>query len=426
MIKQKWELATQAYDGNGGFGDGSHIERYTRESDDKYKARKKVAYYTNLFRQKVARYTGYLYRERPTRTTSQKLIKTIFDDADKRGNSLDVFMASFASQAKVRGSMLVLIDMPKELPTTLKEQLDQRALPYLVPIAPERVTKYKIDPFGKFEFIQYKDTIDQSTATERKVVEVERYYDTTTWKVISGDEILEQGTHDLGLCPMLQFSETGIYPAIGEFTQIADLAKRHYNLKSELDEILRSQTFSILTIQHSTPKDIELHIGTDNAIGYTKDVDRPDFIAPPAAPAEIYQREIATIEETINRIAYDVDTHKSQESGIALQIKFQGLNGSLGNFAMRLQDLEERIFQIVCLYLGTKNDITIRYPTEFNIVDVQEEIAILESIKSLGYTLPHYEKAKLERIIKTDLGGISEEEMEQIGGEIEDGLKSVG
>ena len=35
------------------------------------------------------------------------------------------------------------------------------------------------------------------------------------------------------------------------------------------------------------------------------------------------------------------------------------------------------------------------------------------------------DKAKLERIIKTDLGGIGEEEMAKISGEIEDGLKDT-
>jgi len=108
-----------------------------------------------------------------------------------------------------------------------------------------------------------------------------------------------------------------------------------------------------------------------------------------------------------------------------LQIKFQGLNGSLSNFAMRLQDLEARAFDVVCRFLRIPNDATVRYPTEFNIVDVQNEIAVLEGIKSLGYSLPAYEKAKLERIVKTDLGGIGEEKMSKIGSEIEDGLKQV-
>ena len=77
------------------------------------------------------------------------------------------------------------------------------------------------------------------------------------------------------------------------------------------------------------------------------------------------------------------------------------------------------------MFLRIPNDVTVRYPSEFNLVDVQNEIAVLEGIKTLGYTLPAYEKAKLERIVKTDLGGIGEEEMSKISGEIEDGLKQL-
>ncbi len=425
MPHSKWKLAVDAYEGSGGFSNGGYIDKYPRETDEKYKERQKVAYYHNMFRQKVARYVGYLFRERPTRTTSSKLVKLIFDDADKRGNAIDVFMASFAAQAKVRGSMLLLVDAPKELPQTLAEQIKNRDIPYFVPIEPERITKYKLDAFGRFEFVEFRDTIDESTIGEEQKREVRRYYDTVGWRVYEGDEIIEHGEHGLGVCPVLQFSETGTFPSIGEFTQIGDLAKRHYNLKSELDEILRSQTFSLLAINASAAKDVAIDIGTDNAIMYGKDMNPPQFIAPPEAPAKIYQAEIEAIEAAIDKIAYDIDTGKSKESGIALQIKFQGLNGSLSNFAMRLQDLEARAFDVVCRFLRIPNDVTVRYPTEFNIVDVQNEIAVLEGIKSLGYTLPAYEKAKLERIVKTDLGGLSEEEMSKISGEIEDGVKQV-
>lgn len=116
MLQSKWKLAVDAYEGGGGFSDGTYIDQYPRESDDKYTKRKEIAYYHNMFRQKVARYTGYLFRERPTRSSGSPLVKLIFDDADKRGNHIDIFMASFAAQAKIRGAMLLLVDMLREIP----------------------------------------------------------------------------------------------------------------------------------------------------------------------------------------------------------------------------------------------------------------------------------------------------------------------
>ena len=188
------------------------------------------------------------------------------------------------------------------------------------------------------------------------------------------------------MCPLLIFSENGEFPIIGEFTQIASLAKRHYNLLSELDEILRSQTFSDLAINADNPSDVDIKLGTDNAITYAKDLNAPEFIAPPAAPAEIYQNKIKDIEAQIDKIAYDISTNQSQESGIALDIKFQGLNSSLSNFALRLNDLENRAFDIICRYLGINNDVVITYPKTFSIIDTQKEIAVLfQYYDSIGY-----------------------------------------
>jgi len=425
VYKEMWQVAVNAYNAQGGFYDKNYLDKYPREGNDKYKERQKVAYYENIFKQKVEKYVGYLFKQKPIRTSSSDLIKIIFDDVDKKGNAIDIFMSNFASMAKVRGTMLLLIDMPKEIPTTLKEQKEQRALPYFVPIEPERIIKYKIDKFGKFEWILYEDIIDNSTLDNEDIKKIQRYYDTTKWAIYEDDTIIEQGEHNLGVCPVLQFTESGEFPSVGEFTQIGDISKRLFNLNSELDEILRSQTFSILTIQARTPKDVEINIGTDNAISYGAEMNKPEFIAPPEAPAKTYQERIEKLEKRINEITYDIATTAAKESGIALQIKFQGLNSSLAKFAQKLNDLELRAFDIICRYLDIKNDIEITYPKDFNITDIMQEINVLESIKDLGYTLPTYEKQKLNSIIKNDLGSLGDDVIKQINSEIEDNLKEA-
>lgn len=418
-----YKFIKEAYDGSGGFLDGGYIDKFPRESDEKYKERQKIAYYPNLFASKVNRYNGYLFKTSPIRTSSSELIKLIFQDADNRGNSIDVFMSSFAKKSKALGSNLVLVDMPLEIPSTLKEQIDGRVVPYLVEIDPSRVVKYKLDKYGKFEYLSFLDTINNSTYEEEDVQQVTRYYDKTSWKILNDDEVIKQGEHNLGVCPVLSFGENGVFPDSGEFNQIAYLQKRYYNLKSELDEILRGQTFSILTVNADSPSDVELKLSTDNALIYGKEMKSPSFIAPDSSAAAVYQNEILNIEDTINKIAYDISTNSAKESGIALDIKFQGLNGSLSNFAMRLEDFELRVFDVVCKYLNISNDVEINYPKTFNIIDVEKEITVLADVKSLGYSLPKYEKLKLLQIISNDLSSISPDSMDYISTEVEDILK---
>ena len=142
---KKWEFAIEAYEGSGGFADKSYLDQHIRESDDKFTERKKITDYSNIFVQKVNRYTGYLFKTAPTRASKNELIKKIFENADNTGNSIDIFMSNFSKPAKVRGTGIVLVDMAKVIPLTLKEQLDSRAVPYFVDIKPEKNFKYKLN-----------------------------------------------------------------------------------------------------------------------------------------------------------------------------------------------------------------------------------------------------------------------------------------
>jgi len=420
-----YKFANDAYKGENGFLDGGYLDKYPRESEEKFIERKSIAYYENLFVPKINRYIGYIFKSTPTRTSKNQLIKEIFDDVDNQGNSADIFFSNFAKNAKVKGVNLLLIDAPKELGLNLKEQLQNRLLPYFVEIEPERIAKYKLDKFNKFEFIAFYDTIDKSTLFKNETSNIIRYFDKNKWIIYDEDyKILEKGEHNLGVCPVLIFSETGKFLDIGEFTQIAFLAKRHYNLLSELDEILRGETFPILTLNADNPSDVELKIASDNAIVYQTGMNKPEFIAPPSAPAEIYLQKIKNLETKIDKIAYDISTNESHESGIALDLKFQGLNSSLSNFSLRLEDLERRAFDVVCRYLNINNDININYAKNFAIIDTNKEIGILSEMKQL-ITSPTYFKLKTLQIISNDLNSIEPEEFAKIVSEIEDEKKEL-
>jgi len=420
-----YKFANDAYKGENGFLDGGYLDKYPRESEEKFIERKSIAYYENLFVPKINRYIGYIFKSTPTRTSKNQLIKEIFDNVDNQGNSADIFFSNFAKNAKVKGVNLLLIDAPKELGLNLKEQLQNRLLPYFVEIEPERIAKYKLDKFNKFEFIAFYDTIDKSTLFKNETSNIIRYFDKNKWIIYDEDyKILEKGEHNLGVCPVLIFSETGKFLDIGEFTQIAFLAKRHYNLLSELDEILRGETFPILTLNADNPSDVELKIASDNAIVYQTGMNKPEFIAPPSAPAEIYLQKIKNLETKIDKIAYDISTNESNESGIALDLKFQGLNSSLSNFSLRLEDLERRAFDVVCRYLNINNDININYAKNFAIIDTNKEIGILSEMKQL-ITSPTYFKLKTLQIISNDLNSIEPEEFAKIVSEIEDEKKEL-
>jgi hypothetical protein len=426
-LKKKWKLASDAYEAKGGFEDGSYLAQYPREDVDKYDERKNIAFYDGIFAQKISRYIGYLFKQKPLRSIikNKEIGELLLNDIDNKGNSVDVFMQDFAAEAKVRGTMLLLVSMPTDVPADLKSQLDNRKIPYFSKIEPEKVVKYKLDEYGNFEWVVFKEKVEIADGDDIREVEATKYYSKTLCKWTYGDKVIKNEPHSLGACPIVAFTEKGDFPTVGEFTQVGTLAKRLYNLNSEMDEILRSQTFSILTINATTPKDVELKLSTDNAISYGENLNKPEFIAPPSAPADTYEKRINTIEKKINDITYDIDTHKGQESGISLEIKFQGLNSSLSKFATSMQNLENKAFLIVAKYLGLDNIIEVTYPKDFNIIDIEREIGTLESIKDLGYSIPTYEKEKLLQIITSDISTTNEETKNMIKSNIEDLFKEA-
>lgn len=420
----KWAFAVEAYEGSGGFDTKVYIDKHARESDTKYEERQKIAYYSNIFVQKVGRYIGYLYKTSPIRVSKDKMIQLIFNDANNAGDNMDVFMSGLSKLAKVRGTAVVLIDMPKVMPKTKGQQIEQRAVPYFVNIIPENIVAYKMDKFGKFEYVAYSDVIDNSTYDKEDKTEVIRYYDKKDWKVITKNgKAVDNGSHNLGICPIIHMGENGVFPDIGEFTQVSKIAKRHFNLESEMDDIMRGQTFSILTLQADNPSDVAITLSTDNAIKYGKGMNAPSFIAPDVSPAETYEKKIKALEVRIDDITYDISTGLSAESGVALDIKFQGLNGSLSNFAMRMEDFEIRLFDVANRYLKSKAVVQIMYPKTFDITDLEKEIATLDKIKSLGYTIKTYESVKLKQIVDNDLNNLSPEQQAVINAEIDDMFK---
>jgi len=424
----EWQFIADAYNGTGGFYDGSYLDKFKRESDgtkdstdNAYGDRKDASKreYENIFQSKVSKYGGYLFKSPPMRQSDDKLIQGIYEDVNRQNESSDVFMSKFAGNAKARGVNCLLVDVPKEKATDRKDQLDKRLTPYFMEILPERITEYKLDRFGNFEYVAFSDTVDNSTYGNPKVDDIIRYYDKTEWRIYSsGGEIIDSAEHGFSKCPVLIFSESGEFESVGEFSQLAGMSKKLFNLDSELKLLLRGQTFSILTIWTEAGSSPTINLGIDNALLYSGD-HPPSYISSDVAQAKTYEDKITEVKKSMDRVAYDTSTTEAKESGIALSIKFEGLNSSLNSFAQKMENLEREAWDLVCENLNmNKETISIVYNMEFSIIDIYGEIDILDSINAI-VDLPQYKATKLKSIIREDLKGFEDDVMLGIYDEID-------
>lgn len=401
-----FQALADALNGAGGFASGDYLVQYPRESDDKFDRRKAIAWYANALRPACQRFTGYLTKRPAQREITQPALASFADACNWQDDSLDVFWSSFMIDAKARGCLLLLVDMPAA------EMETDRTWPYLVAIEPERVLRYTLNERGALAEVAFRDTV----MVDGKDTAVERVYDEAGWRVMNGLTAISSGTHDLGVCPVLAFTESGLFPNRGEFATIADLSKRLYNLRSELDEILRAQTFSLLT--YKVPADrfpldlgpIAQSIGTHNLL-QTFDAGA-EFIAPPEGPARIYLDVIAQVESLIRQAALivDIPDSRSQESGVALQLRFQALNASLVYFARRMEDFERRMWALVGLWLGIDPKVSVSWGKDFSIADLKTELEIAQNMAALNAPAA-YQQAKMKQLIQLDLATAPEDEL---------------
>lgn len=407
-----FQFIADALNGTGGFADGSYLVPYPRESADKIAARRGLAWYANALRPACQRFAGYLMKKPAFRDLRHPALAAFSDSCNWQDDSLDIFWSRFMIDAKARGSMLLLVD----LPSPEQRSSGERTIPYLVAIAPEGLKSYRLNGRGQLAEVVILDRVQDKNGAW---VNVERTYTATGWKFTGGET--GQGAHALGVCPVLAFTESGLFPALGEFATIADLSRRLYNLRSELDEILRAQTFSLLTLKVpearfplSDLKDVAQAIGTSNLLQTFQD--GAEFIAPPSGPAETYIQVIAQVEALIRQAALLVDIPASgqRESGVALQLRFQALNASLVHFARRMEDFERKVWWLVQRWLGIENqDVVVTWGKDFSIADLATEMEIAQNMDALNAP-PEYRRAKLKQLVQLDLATLPGDELAAI------------
>ena len=386
-----YQLLRDAYFGTGGFETGTYLSKHKRESDEDYTFRRNNAYYLNYFAPIVNALVDPIFKKNPLRDyhgSAERIIKNFSLDADAAGTSIQIFIKRAAVMAKVYGVSFIVVDNARNVDSrSQQEMLQRRQFPYAYVLEPDNLEEYGIDKTGDLEYIKFKEIahIESGTIQYRYV-----YFDRTSWKIWGDGIALQQGTHNLGCVPVVplfsrMLEQKTMRPA-PELLPIARTAKALYNHCSWLGEILRNQTFPLLTIPSLDAKD--LVIGTNNALGYNPDYSHePNFIAPPSDPATILQNQIASLVQEMYRMAnlsFVISTTQNNNSGIARQWEFERTNQQLANFAAQCAHAETAVMNLVAKWVNEDITYTVAYPDNFGIVDVTEELAQAQAVLDMG------------------------------------------
>lgn len=348
------------------------------------------------------------------------------ENIDGRGNSLEIFWQQFLTDAKARGAGLLLVDMPPQMASSLGQQIIERNAPYWTMILPESLTEWQIADNGKFVFAEFRGTLASAGGEQ---IECLWRFDAQNWQAMTSDgkRMLAHGSHPCGECPVLIWAETGEFPGFGPFAAIADLSRRIFNLESELDEILRSQTFSLLTMQVPDDSNGEQKLATAQVAGQTISTANllvhtggtPAFIAPPDGPARVYMDRIAEMRARIDGIGLNVAAVNQQESGIAMTMRFRQINAELVKAAVRTEDLERRAWDLSAKWLGMSATPKVKWSRDYQIADVMQELQILGEMQATAMP-PAVILEQRRNVVAAQFGSAEQPVIDELTGSIDE------
>lgn len=404
---QWWKLA-DCYDGTGGFLDGTYLIAHPREWDDytatvpkkpskKLKARRALARYENVAQTILDQIKAALFRGTVSRvigkdadTTKAHPLGKWWTNVDGWGCGIDDYMALSWTPCGIMGHVVHLMDLPETAGTPLtKADVGQ---PYL-------------RTYTALDFVDWI-TDDAGVLTAVKLLEIEprtdikmppttqllrtRYVTETDWTLVTSQGHANAGAaHPFGRLPVVvQYAKRRALSTVIGQSVLHDpmLYIDLYNLTSELRELLRNQTFSILNVVLGTGQDA---IGIEKAIEMLKatggtgtenvlfSAAASQFITADAANVAAYQDEREKLLRTIYRLAgipWEGDS-KQREAAGSLKLKREDMNQVLADYA----DLCERAeYQFVELWFRQeygeswerelKNaEVVIRYPDTFDV-----------------------------------------------------------
>ncbi|MDP1527721.1 MAG: hypothetical protein Q8M20_18105 [Rhodocyclaceae bacterium] len=393
------QFLLDAYSGQGGFATGEYLIKHPRESDTKLAARQELAVYPNFTRKIVDVMMGFLWRQSPSRDVDD-IYNAFSANADGAGTKLDSLLFAYQRLAMILGTVYVIVDKPKTQGDTRATQ----ASPYLALRMTGQLAAETKDSSGAWESVTFSEMAGNET--------IYRTYTRTGWtlsKKQNGDGFLDGGAYNLGRVPVVRLHIAKPLNPTDSRSQswVYDLAGLNwdlFNLRSELRELFRAQTFAILALPVADDSEREklkdLQIGTENALTYNPvGGGKPTFVAPPPDPVTLYMQQIEATVTDIYRVANLEFVGGVQQSGVALSFHFQEVNSSLRGMAEMCEAAENDIAALVHLWQGQTFTGNLSYPTDFNLTDLQSAISTALDAVTLGMGA-EFDKAIKKRLAK--------------------------
>lgn len=394
--QKRWQFLYDSYQGGDDYRNGAYLQRYQLESESEYQARLNSVPLDNQCRGLISLYTSFLFRQEPDRDfgilEDNPTIEAMLEDADLDGRNINAFMKEVATWSSAMGHVWVCVAKPDVGAVTMAEEQMLGVRPYLSYYLPLAVTDWTWERQANGSYaLSYIKVVEEVNGNTNRVVEWTK--DTITTTIIDiNKNTAEDYTvvpNGLGRLPWIcVYGERSPVRGIGTslVSDIADQQRLIYNELAEVWDSIRLDTHPSLVATEDT---------TVNGAAAGQIITLPQSLDPNLKPyvLQFQGGQIDKIYTSINERRKIIDsmgnvgsvraTETREMSGIAIETEFTLLNARLTNIADNLELAEEQIWQEVYAYLGYTWDGEIKYPDNFALRNVDNELDQLAKMKTL-------------------------------------------
>jgi hypothetical protein len=426
--RQRWQFYLDSYSGGLDYRNGQYLHRYQLESPAEYNSRLANTPLDNQCKSIISLYISFLFREAPVRDlgTMQNLqvSSDILEDADLDGRSMDAFMKDVAIWTGVFGHVWCCVAKPSSNAETLAAEIQQGIRPYLSVHSPLTVTDWRWEqkPNGGYELGMIK-LVEEINDSLNVVKEWTRTEIITTVIDIKKSEAVETYTepNNLGRLPWVcVYAERTPVRGVGMsmISDIADQQRMIYNELAEVYDSIRLDTHPSLV---ATAETNVSGAAAGQVITMPENMDpalKPFVLQFEGGQTDKIYASIQNRKQMIDGMANvgSVRVNETREmSGRAMEVEMTLLNARLCSIADNLELAEEQIWQEIAAYLGTEWTGTVRYPEDFSIRNVENELDQLAKMKSLS-TLPELQTEidmRIADILEIDISTVAEAELDE-------------
>ena len=332
------------------------LEREVDDSYDRRLARSTVVPYLQRIEKMLS---GMLVRKPVRLDDVSDLVREQLFDVDLEGNDLNVWLYNTARLAISFGHVGVLVDAPKE---------GDKTRPYWVTYTPKDILGFRS------EIIDGVRQLTQLRLLEQVVEPDGKYGD----KIIKQIRVLERGRYEIhrkdekkgeyklfdegemSLKDKIPFAiaysnRVGYYESRSPLYDIAELNLKHYQIQSDLDNILHISSVPLLAV-FGYPNADEITTGPSEALSLPPE-SRMEYISPSGDSYDSQFKRLDDIKEQINTLSLAAVLGQKLvgESAEAKRIDRSQNDSTMMVVAQQMQDLIDNCLKFHSEYLNEPN-----------------------------------------------------------------------